>query len=522
MKATTRENNALVRAARDELWRQGNLAWKLHESQLEVYNAIKSSGEDYLIESGRQWGKTTLCATISGEEMSRNAGKRWVYGASTLNNLREFILPTFNWLFSDAPEDIKPIWKHTDGHLVFPNGSWIHLFGAENMLNADRGRGPKAIGGCLDEAAYMPVLPYVLNDVIGPSLIHSAKEGSKRGGRVILSSSPAREPDHPFSKLADHLKSIGRYANKNIFDNPLLTKERVETIIEEAATRYGLPVDDYIKTAAFRREYLAERAIETSLVVMGADWIENQERCVVAVERPNYFDGYVGLDLGGVDPHAAVFAYWDFERQALVVEDELLLTKGENTTQLAEAIKEKEKSLWGDKAWAGTLRGLKDTQYQNVPDWLRTAMDAQSPKQPYMRVIDNDIQLARDLHQLHGISFLPTAKDDKLLQVNALRVLVRQGKLLVNPRCRHLIRHLRKTLWKDAKMTTYQRLADDFGVMEHGDLLDALIYLHRNVNKNRNPAPPERSYLEQQGLANGWTKTDNPLSELFKAKRGNR
>jgi hypothetical protein len=519
LKATTRENNAIILASRDELWRQGDLAWKLHESQLETYSAIKESDDDYLLEVGRQWGKTTLCATITAEEMIKSPGKRWVYGASTLNNLREFILPTFNWLFSDAPDDVKPTWKHVDGHLVFPNQAWTHLFGAENMLNADRGRGPKAIGGCLDEAAYMPVLTYVLNDIVGPSLIHSAKEGSKRGGRVILSSSPAREPDHPFSKLADHLKSIGRYTNKNIFDNPLLSKERVESIIEEAATRYGLHVDDYIKTAAFKREYLAERAIETSLVVMGADWIENQDRCTVPVDRPGYFDGYVGLDLGGVDPHAAVFAYWHHERQALVVEDEVLLIRGENTAQLADEIKAKEKDLWGDKAWQGTLRGLVDVEYHNVPDWLRTAMDANSPKQPYLRVIDNDIQLARDLHQLHGISFLPTAKDDKVLQVNALRVLVRQGRLLVNPRCKNLIRHLRKTLWKDAKMTTYQRTQDDFGIMEHGDLLDALIYLHRNVNKNRNPAPPKLSYLEQSGLANGWVKEDNPLGALFARRR---
>ena len=63
-------------------------------------------------------------------------------------------------------------------------------------------------------------------------------------------------------------------------------------------------------------------------------------------------------------------------------------------------------------------------------------------------------------------------------------MLIRQGRVLVNPRCRNLDRHLRTTLWKSEKRTEFVRKHG-----EHGDLVDALSYMARNVIWGRNPEP---------------------------------
>jgi hypothetical protein len=194
-----------------------------------------------------------------------------------------------------------------------------------------------------------------------------------------------------------------------------------------------------------------------------------------------------------------LFGFWDFKAGQLVVEDEVLLRDGENTAQLAEAIKAKERALWGASGWNGTLRGA--AEVQGLPEWIQQGI--QAPAQPYLRVCDTDVALARDLAQLHGIGFLPTAKDEKVLQVNELRVLFRQGRVKIHPRCRNLDRHLRQTLWSSPRQTDYKRKNG-----EHGDLLDALVYMVRNVRKARNPWP------ENWGVNrdNTWVRPEPPSS----------
>lgn len=486
--------DVVERAATDELWRRGILApWKLHAAQLIIYNLILAAASSrFVMEIARRFGKTWLLVLIAIEVCQRNPGCRVVYGAPTLKHLEVFIIPTFEALTEDAPSDCKPWFDSKRGHWKFPNGSHVHLFGADDKTKANRGRGAGAILCIFDECGFTRVLKYVLRSVLRPQLLHTRRKKGTFHGMTLLASTPAEEPDHDFTIIAERAEAQGTYARRTIFDNPLLTEEEKEQYLADDAKEEGLSPEAYKKSDDYRREWLAERVINKLLVVMGEDWEQSREKSFALYEelrgkRPEYFDAATTLDFGGHDPHAALFDYWHFPRAVLVVEDELLLRDGENTEQLQAAIKAKEAELWGVNKWEGTLRAYEDEELlKNLPDWVLDKVNERAPTQPYVRWCDNNIQLARDLHELHGLTFIPTAKDNKELQVNKTRVMMRAIQIAVNPKCVHLARHLTGTVWQNAKRRDYMRKAG-----EHGDLLDALIYRVRNIDRQRNPFPKD-------------------------------
>ena len=457
-----------------ELWRRGELAQVLLDSnQLTAYEALKASGASrYVLEWARRNGKTWLLNIIAIEECLSGPNRRVVYGAPTIKALEEFINPTFEAVLRTCPEHMRATYDRASGHWTFPhNNSYVHLFGCDDKRRADRGRGPSAHKAIVDEAGFIPLLHYVIHDVIRPQLLTT-------GGGLIIGSSPSPEADHDFTHICEHAEANGHLSNTTIYDNPRLRPERIQQFIEEDARDEGMTVEEYTQTATFQREYMAKRVTDKTLTAMGDDWEQARPTCFVAQERPRHFDCYVGLDMGGGDPHAVVFGYLDFVQGALVIEDELLLREGENTAQLAEAIKAKEKALWHVEQFSGQLRGL-------PPQGTPLAHWHGAPAQPYIRVADNDSQMIQDLLQLHGLAFVPTGqKDEKQWMVNAFRVLVRQGKVRVDPRCVHTDRHFRTTLWRNEKRSEFRRKNG-----EHGDLVDACIYLARRVDWSRNPFP---------------------------------
>lgn len=485
----------LLRELHDELWRHGELRWKLHADQLEVYEQIEASTEPrFVMEIARRWGKSFLLAVIAIETCLRFPGCRVVYGAPALNVLQDFILPVFELVIEDAPPDCAPVWH--EGNWIFPNGSRVRLFAADDKRKANRGRGPEARLAIFDEAGFCPVLRYVLTSVLRPQLLHS-------GGRTLLGSTPAEEPEHEFSEIAARAEANGNYARRTIYDNPRLSPEAIAEFIAGDAREEGLSVEAYMATDTFRREYLAQRVIDQLLVVV-PEWAELRGELIQRVPRPAFYNGMSVLDFGGSDPHAAIFGYWHFELAKWVVEDEVLLRDGQASDGLVDQLKAKEAELWGVNAWEGTLRGAMENPtpelLANIPAWMAEAAYRKAPTQPFTRWSDNNLELVRALYDLHGMVFIPTAKSDKQLAVNNLRVMVRSKELLLDPRCVHTDRHLRTTIWANHKRKTYRRRGG-----EHGDLVDTLVYGCRNLDR-RDPAPPDwdrRAGQYRQGSAFG-------------------
>jgi hypothetical protein len=453
-------------------------------------------------------GKSFLCCLMAVEVCLKKPRARVVYGAPTNKEVLEIIVPHIEDICADAPEDVRPQFNGQTGHYEFPNGAAIVLFGCDDKRKANRGRGPGADFVVIDEAGFIEILAYVLHSVINPQTLTT-------GGRVLLASTPSDVPDHDFTKIAEQAEADGNYAHRVITDNPRLSAEQVSEYVANDAQDLGMSVDEYQKSDTYQREHLALRVVDRTLVVMGDDWTAMREQSLVAVERPQFFDGYETLDMGGVDPHAVLFGYWHFVPGWLVIEDELLLRDGENTEQIAEQVKAKEQALWGVTGWDGTLRAIHEEKTDPafiaaLPPWARTKVEAsmKAPLQPYLRACDHDFEIANELAGLHGITYLPTEKSEKRWHVNELRILIKQGRLKVHPRCRNLDRHLKQTVWANHRQADYKRKNG-----EHGDLVDCLNYMARNIRKNRNPVPanwgvdPENQFISTR-------PKENPLKLL--------
>lgn len=483
----------LAKAEHDALWRSADLSFLLHADQLRVYSAIKSSNaERFVLEIARKWGKTWLECVLAIEPCLESPGSRVVYGGPSLKHLEEFIQPVMRELTDNAPADCKPVWHDADGHWRFPNGSWIHLFAADDMAKARRGRGPKAKRALFDEAGFTPVLEYVLDDVFRPSLMLNT-EGRRL---TILGSTPSDVPDHPFTLIAEIEERAGNYAHRTIHDNPMMTPDAVTKFVTENARQKELPVDVYLQTDSFRREYMAERIVDKLLVAV-PEWKAFREesfRLYRETVRPKLFRGHVSIDFGGSDPHAALFAYYHLSR-GTVIERDLLIHGNETSRELDEDVKAIERDIWGVTKWDGTLAALTSEYVRGhfegkVPAWLQERVDALAQPQPWLRVCDTQMKLARHLHNV-GLACIPTAKDEKRLYVQELRNSILAKQFVVNPDCEDLDRHLRATTWSDLKHTQWARRGD-----EHGDLVDCAVYLVRNIDHDVpldtvNVPPPE-------------------------------
>lgn len=475
---------ALEQEAAAEMWRRGDLTYKLHRGQLELFHDIfprwvaerelVARVSRYVLEIARKYGKTWLLVVIAIMFCLRRSRARVVYGAPTLKHLEEFVLPALEDITADAPPELKSKYNSQTGHWEFPNGSYIHLFGADDKQKADRGRGPAADASIFDEAGFCRILRYVIRSIFRPQMLHTR-------GPTILGSTPAAEPDHDFTKLAELAEGLGAYARRTIHENPLLTPEQIQSFIAEDAKDEGMAEEEYTRSDDFLREYMAQRVVDRTLVVL-SEWADVRAECMRAVERPEYFDAYTFLDMGGADPHAVLFGYWHFQLAKLVFEEELLLRDGENTQQLADRIKAKELELWGTDQHDGTIRLAQEVE--NLPKYLQELLHEKAPRQPLARWADNDLQMIRDLSVLNGITFFPTAKDDLKWQVNALRIALRSKEIILHPRCVHTDRHWRTTLWKNERRKDFRRVNG-----EHGDLVACAVYGYRNLDKQRNPYP---------------------------------
>lgn len=487
---------------------------RLHAGQLEALAEFETApGSRYVLEVARRWGKTWLLLTIAFMACLRAPRVRVVYGAPTLKHLAEFVLPTFEALAEQFPAELRPRWNPTKGHIEFHNGSYIHLFGADNKRNADRGRGPSAVLAIFDEAGFCGILRYVLRSVFRPSLLHS-------GGRTLIASTPAELPDHDFTTIAEKAEANGAYFNRDVWANPLLTKEQITKFIEDDARDEGVSVEAYIESDDFQREYCAKRVINRLLLGVPewvAPWGEAgkpyRDTHFVPLTRPKVFRGHTIIDFGGNDPHGVQLAYWDVER-GFCVERDLLLTKDERSKLLSEEVKALEGRTWGVKKWDGTLAALTTENLLHhfrhgepggttVPDWLLREVNKAAQPQPYLRICDVNIELARHLHSV-GLAAVPVHKTDKQFMVQQLRNLIADGRYWVDSSCVNTDRHLRTTTWANDKRKAWAHRGG-----EHGDLVDTSVYGALGMSRFV-PADPSAALVRPVAQA----ANDRPLTRL--------
>lgn len=456
MEMNNNENKIKPQVSRKEavnrLWRLGVLHWKLDPNQLGIYKQIDSSPyKTHVISASRRMGKTFMLTLMANEKCLQNPNSVVKFVAPEGKMIKRDIRLIMREIYKDCPPDIKPKFNSQDNIYYFYNGSELQLAGSDNG-NADSLRGGTSVLCIVDEAGFANDLDYLIKSILLPTTLTTK-------GKIILASTPPREPGHEFATIAQDAEIKGTLIKRTVYDNPRITQEDLDSIIAE----YPGGKDDI----QFKREYECVFLVSEKDAVIPEFTPELESEIVRQWERPPFYDSYLGMDIGFKDLTAGILAYWDFRNGVLVIEDTFSLQGSSMTTdRLASIIKEKEAVTWKDP----------------VTDTVN---------EPYLRVSDNNLILINDLHRLHGLKVLATQKDNFEAALNNLRLWLQQKKIIIHPRNKELIAHLRNATWNKAR-TQFAR-SSTFG---HFDFVAALIYLVRNINTKRNPYPPGYEFRE--------------------------
>lgn len=443
------------------------MGYKLHEGQkiLRIkFQAFKS--QLFVGECSRQFGKSYWMCVEATELAMRKPGAKIKYGTAFHTDLVEFILPNFEAIFEDCPDDIKPKYIAHKSKWVFHNGSEIKLVGLDRKPNGLRGTAIDLI--ILDEAGFISNLDYLYKSVIIPATTHRPE------CRVVLISTPPSTPAHEFLDYVQKAELEGGHHKFTIYDNPMVDSVTIARLMKESGGE---------KSTTWRREYLCEHVTDENLAIV-PKW---DDKYWVEVPRDVYYPFYYkydGMDLGVSDNTAVIFGYYDFRRASLLIEDEFVINGPTMTTDILQAyIKDKELSLWRE----GYVSPIKDRDAITKEEIKAiNELWADTPPKLYQRISDNNNPLLlQDLSFLHKLHFTATDKGSLEEMVNATKMLVDDGRLIVHPRCKYLRGCLKYGVWdknriKFAKSKVYG----------HFDALAALIYLVRNLNKSTNPIPP--------------------------------
>ena len=114
-------------------------------------------------------------------------------------------------------------------------------------------------------------------------------------------------------------------------------------------------------------------------------------------------------------------------------------------------------------------------------------------KVPNMRVSDINYIVTQEIARISNnkVTFLAAKKDDNESALNNLRVMLANKKVIISPKCKTLIRHLRNCKWKNVETkTTFARSPDN----GHYDTVDAAKYLVRSISYTKNPYPAHYNY----------------------------
>ena len=434
-----------------ELWRRGILDYKRRSNQKIIRDFIKNDKRDIItILASRRQGKSYELLVQAVELCVTKPNAIVKYICPRLKMVKTIVMPNMKTILIDCPIEMQPEWKENDKMYIFPNGSQIQFAGTDNGSHENL-RGGAADLCIVDEAGFCDHLEYVVNSVLAPTT-------DTTGGKVILISTPSKTSQHDFIlKFVRPTKAAGNLLKLVIQDNPRMTDQKIAQI----ASRYPSGFDD----PQFRREYLCEIVNDEDSMVI-PEFTSNRNDAVRHWERPRFFDPYTSGDVGFKDLTVYLFAYWDFMKATLVVEDELVMNGPSMTTEaLAENIRKKERD------------NFHDTAGEALPI--------------YLRVMDNNLIMVNDLGRLHQLNFLPTAKDNKEAQINQVRMMFANNQIIINPKCKHLIYHLENATWNRTHKE-FTRLPDtpDFAIKGgHADAVDALIYLVRNLVRTKNPYP---------------------------------
>jgi hypothetical protein len=278
----------------------------------------------------------------------------------------------------------------------------------------------------------------MVSDVLGPAC-------RKGGGRIVLVTTSPDTVEHPFWGYYDAAQAAGRAFHRTIDCMPWDASRKAQIVAECGG----------VDSPTYQREYMGARVQDSRLSVVPEWTAEAERKAVQEVKVPRLmpsgkppYCSCGALDPGVKDHTGYICGYYDFRLAKYVVTGE----------------------FWGNQLTTDEIvAGMRKAEGDLVID---------------NRVSDTSLQIIIDLQRLHGMSIRPVVKDTLPAMVNYIRVIVKQGRLVISDKCPNIVRHMRSALW-DKNREVWRRSETD----GHYDLLAALMYWVRSIDTVTNPLP---------------------------------
>lgn len=487
------------------------------------HGTVRSAAERiYCLDVSRQSGKDFLMSVLAIEQCLRQRRQlRIPYGCPTKETVHDLLVPTMFQIFQDCPPELLPTeikkgtFRTTAHRLSWPWGAQIVLVGVD--LHPDWLRGPASEIFFMTEPGFIDGLEGLMSGILLPQMLTYPQ------GWGVMASTPPESPGHPWSqKYIPDAKRRNMYAKRTIYDCPRFDEHQVNGFKKE----YGNGT-----TTRWRREYLCEHIIESTLAVC-PEFTPIKEQVVVdSYEIPAWRDTFVSIDPGFSHATGGVFGFPDFERGYFVVEGDFAVQR-RNSREVARLIYAREWQLWGREpvkpsnltaeAWRDELALIQAEFYPGLPvlaNPVKSNRDTGASTRTTLRVSDTDSRLIADMSSEHGIGISPADKDDSDAALNAFRIALQGLRYRVHSRCVNLIEHLEQATWNKGRT----KFAESAGG-GHFDCIPAMVYLNRKSQMfTHNPFPPQtfsrHTHFIPAGQRAGQSKTAAALGRLF-GRRG--
>jgi hypothetical protein len=462
------------REAKRRLWRKGELSWKFqrHPWGKDMYDFVRAHwGQHVHFRVHRRGIKSSTGLIIGIEECLRAKGIDVAVVCKTERQVQNIIDRLLLPLLEDCPRNYQPRRIKNDFSYVFDhNNSKISILPTDSQ-NFTKARGRKFRYILIMEAGFIPDLDVIVKQVLAPTTRDVLGEWR---GTIVMESNRAEGPGHPWIKLYEEAELEGRTfylpLSKNKYAAPSFVQECKDDCGGEDTIEYRAEYECewvFDDESTVIPEFTQRRAFE-------GDEAKKLPPIVRELPRPAGSDLYASLDPGGRHTTGHLWGYYHFEMDTVVIEEELMLPNM-TSDDLAVKLKEKELALW------------------EKPERVTRIAD------------NNNVILLYDLARLHGLRYLATAKDNKDAQINQVRVMVREGRIAIHPRCRTLIKTMRLAKRTETARGLSFVEMDEIG---HADLLDALIYLVRNVKRHTMTVAAPMSHV-----ARDWAPTQPKRSQ---------
>lgn len=487
------------------VWQAGRLRWKLLPQARRAYEQIHAQwgARPFLINAHRNFTKSTLELCIAEEACRSRPNTPVAILCDTKGHALAIVEEKMAEFQADCPPDLRPKTTITQRGIIiqYGNGSRIWIFGADDARHIKTMRGLGFYLVLIDEGGHIEgsknvTLRVIVRSIAAPAVRKLQRSNPTRIGQIVIVTTSPMDETHDFWGMWDETPAESRFTMA-LDDNPDFSQAYKDKAAEEMGGRQSV---DY------RREYGCERismADAVPLPQVTQARIDGSDGKPALVQHLRPPDGprewSCGQDVGGRHLTADLWGYYEPRTDAIRIVAEWAAANV-GTKQIADAIRSKEAALFG-------LR-CSNEQFTQAMAAAAQASTEQERRAAYQRVDQliaypeffdrwsdpNNTIFLHDLDVDHGLHFYATRKDDKNAQLGELRREIEAGRIIIDAGCERLILTLRTARWKMPKTgqpnSTTRPTWEYSQAIGHADLLDALLYLVRNVTRRPYPTVP--------------------------------